>query len=469
VEPTLDRVEERVNAGLVRGPGPLYKPDLRSPPATRHLLQLPVPFTRPQCGESVATGRERSKVRRSVMGTMTPGTDRLQAAHTLVRPPSVRSGIASFIVMDVMRAAAAKEASGARVIHMEVGQPSTPAPRTAIEAAKRALDIDTLGYTLALGMPALRERIARHYKDWYGVTLSAERVVVTNGSSAAFVLAFLALFDPAACVALPSPGYPCYRHILSALGQKSAIIETDSTSRWMPTANQIELAAERRGLDGILIASPANPTGTMLAPSRLADIVEVCRRRKLWLISDEIYHGLTYELPAKTALQHTDDAVVVNSFSKFFSMTGWRVGWMIVPLGLVRVIERIAQNLYISAPAVSQVAAIGAFDGIEELQINRHAYATNREFLLNELPKAGLDKIAPADGAFYLYIDVGAFTDDSLAFAKAMLEEIGVAATPGVDFDEARGRRFIRLSYAGTPADMGEAVRRLQAWPQLRR
>jgi aspartate/methionine/tyrosine aminotransferase len=322
---------------------------------------------------------------------------------------------------------------------------------------------------LALGMPALRERIARHYKDWYGITLSPERVVVTNGSSAAFVLAFLALFDPGACVALPSPGYPCYRHILTALGQQSVIIETDPASRWMPTANKVELAAERRGLDGMLIASPANPTGTMLEPARLAEIVELCRRRKLWLISDEIYHGLTYELPAETALQHTDDVVVVNSFSKFFCMTGWRVGWMIVPAGLVRVIERIAQNLYISAPAVSQVAAIGAFGGIAELQANRHAYATNRILLLNELPKAGLDRIAPADGAFYLYIDVSAHTDDSLEFSKAMLDEIGVAVTPGVDFDEARGRRFIRLSYAGITADIGEAARRMQAWSRLKR
>jgi aspartate/methionine/tyrosine aminotransferase len=398
------------------------------------------------------------------------GADGLQAAHALmVRPPSQRSAIGSFIVMDVMRAAAAKEASGTRVIHMEVGQPGTPAPRTAIEAVKRALDIDTLGYTLALGMPALRERIARHYKDRYGITLSPERVVVTNGSSAAFVLAFLALFDAGACVALPSPGYPCYRHILSALGQQSFIIETDPASRWMPTANQIELAAERRGLDGLLIASPANPTGTMLEPARLAEIVGICRRRKMWLISDEIYHGLTYELPAETALQHSDDAVVVNSFSKFFSMTGWRVGWMIVPAGLVRVIERIAQNLYISPPAVSQLAAIGAFGGIAELEANRHAYATNRKLLLNELPRVGLDAIAPADGAFYLYVDVSAHTDDSVAFAKAMLEEIGVAVTPGVDFDEARGRRFIRLSYSGTTADIGEAARRLQGWSRLKR
>lgn len=401
---------------------------------------------------------------------MVQSADRLQATNAvIVRPPSERSGIASFIVMDVMRAAAAKEASGARVIHLEVGQPATPAPRAAIEAAKRALDVDALGYTLALGMPALRARIARHYKDRYGVDLSPQRVVVTSGSSAAFVLTFLALFDAGARVALPSPSYPCYRHILTALGQQPVPLETDQDSRWMPTAHQIELAAERGGLDGVLIASPANPTGTMLEPARLAEIIEACRRRKLWFISDEIYHGLTYGRPAESALQVTEDAVVINSFSKYFSMTGWRIGWMIVPTGLVRSVERLAQNLYISAPAISQVAAIGAFDGTEELEANRRVYATNRAFLLNELPAVGLDKIVPADGAFYLYVDVDRYSDDSPAFAKTMLDEIGVAVTPGVDFDETRGRHFIRLSYAGATAEMAEAVRRLQAWSRIKR
>jgi aspartate/methionine/tyrosine aminotransferase len=400
--------------------------------------------------------------------TMIVAPNRLQGASALMlRQPSKRSGIEPFIVMDVMRAAAAKEASGAHVMHMEVGQPATPAPRTAIRAVTRALALDPLGYTLALGMPALRERIARHYQERYGVDVSPERVVITNASSAAFVLAFLALFDAGARVALPSPGYPCYRHILTALGLQVLSLETDAASRWMPTAAQIDRASNLSGIDGVLIASPANPTGTMLEPIRLAEIVDVCCRRKLWLISDEIYHGLTYGLPAETALRHTDDVVVVNSFSKYFSMTGWRVGWMIVPLDLVRVIERIAQNLYIAAPAVSQVAALGAFDGFEELETNRRRYATNRALLLKELPNVGLDKIAPADGAFYLYVDVSSHTDNSLAFAKAMLEEIGVATTPGVDFDTTRGRHFLRLSYAGTEQDLREALRRLKTWSRL--
>ncbi len=398
---------------------------------------------------------------------MTRSCDRIRAG-AMPRPPSERSAIASFIVMDVMRAAAAREAAGHRVIHMEVGQPGTAAPAAARDAVERAMGTDTLGYTLALGMPSLRERIARHYKDWYGVDLSPERVVVTNGSSAAFVLTFLALFDAGERVALPSPGYPCYRHILTALGQQPVIIEAGEESRWMPTAAQIEEASGREDLAGVLIASPANPTGTMLEPQRLKDILEVCRRRGLWFVSDEIYHGLTYGMPAETALQHSDGVVVINSFSKYFSMTGWRVGWMVVPDELVRTVERLAQNLYIAPPTVSQVAALGAFDGVEELEANKRVYAANRELLLAELPKAGLERIVPADGAFYLYADVSRFTEDSLEFAKLMLDETGIAATPGVDFDEARGRRFVRFSYAGTTAEMEEAAERLKGWARLR-
>ncbi len=381
-----------------------------------------------------------------------------------LRAPSKRSEIASFIVMDVMQAAAQKEREGASVIHMEVGQPGTPAPQAALQCVQRALPRETMGYSLALGMPELRERIARSYKEWYGVDVPASRVIVTNGSSAAFVLSFLALFDAGAKVALPSPGYPCYRHILTTLGQTSVILETDEASRWMPTAPQIEAAADAGGLDGLLIASPANPTGTMLEPQRLREIVELCQRRRIWFISDEIYHGLTYGDRAQTALQYADDVIVINSFSKYFSMTGWRVGWMVVPENLVRTFERLTQNLYIAAPTVSQVAALGAFDGRDELDGNIKVYAANRELLLRELPKAGFDKIAPADGGFYLYCDVSALTDDALAFARKMLDETGVAATPGLDFDEARGARYLRFSYAGKTEDMAQAAQRLHSW-----
>ncbi len=395
--------------------------------------------------------------------------DRLSKAQSVLGAGSDRSGIESFMVMDVMRAAAAQEAAGRSVIHMEVGQPATPAPRAARLAAMRALEHDTLGYTVALGSQALRERIAQLYRDWYGVEVSAERVVVTTGSSAAFVLAFLAVFDVGDAVALPAPGYPCYRHILTALGQRSLVIETGPARNWMPTAEDVVRAADRDGAKGLLVASPANPTGTMLTPERLAELAAACAKRRVRLISDEIYHGLTYARRAETALRHSDDAIVVNSFSKYFSMTGWRVGWMVVPQALVRVIERLAQNLYISPPTIAQVAALGAFDGMDELEANRGVYARNRALLMEELPKAGFAAFAPPDGAFYLYCDVSGMTNDALAFAKAMLEETGVAATPGVDFDAERGRSYVRFCYAGTTADMAEAARRLKAWSASRR
>jgi len=395
-------------------------------------------------------------------------SDRTTAAAALLRALPGRSDIDPFIVMDVMRQAAAAEAAGRDIVHMEVGQPATPAPRAAREAIKRALDSDNLGYTLALGLDPLRERIARLYRDWYGIDVSPERVVVTSGSSGAFVLAFLALFDVGAKVALPAPGYPCYRHILTALGASPVTIETGPEARWMPTEADIERVASQCNLAGLLLASPANPTGTMLEPARLAGIASLARQRGLWLISDEIYHGLTWSVPQATALQFTDQAIVINSFSKYFSMTGWRVGWMVVPAGLVRTVERLAQNLYISPPAISQVAALGAFDGLDELEANKRVYAANRQLLLDELPKANLGEIVPADGAFYLYADVSRFTNDGLAFAKSMLDEAGVAATPGVDFDEARGRRYIRFSYAGATDRMAEAAQRLQGWARLK-
>ncbi|MEQ1710384.1 MAG: aminotransferase class I/II-fold pyridoxal phosphate-dependent enzyme, partial [Hyphomicrobium sp.] len=372
---------------------------------------------------------------------------------------SRRSEIASFIVMDVMRAAAAREAAGHRIVHMEVGQPGTPAPRGAREALVRALDRNPLGYTQALGMPELRARIARHYRDTYAVDVPAGRIVVTAGSSAAFVLAFLALFDAGDRVALPQPGYPCYRHILSALGCRPVLLDTGPATRWMPTPEQI--AAVPEPLAGLLVASPANPTGTMLEPERLRGLIDACRARGMWFIADEIYHGLSYGAPATTALAVSDDVVVINSFSKYFSMTGWRVGWMVVPEPLVRPIEKLAQNLYIAPPTASQVAALGAFDSLDELEANRRVYADNRALLLAGLPTVGFAEIVPADGAFYLYCDVSRLTTDSEAFARQMLDETGIAATPGVDFDAVRGGRFIRFSYSGRTPDMADALERL--------
>lgn len=398
-----------------------------------------------------------------------PGPEPARKTAEALRNPSVRSRVGSFIVMDVMRAAAELERQGRSIIHMEVGQPGTPAPDRALEALRTALDNETLGYTAALGIDALRARIAASYRERYGVAVEESRVIVCTGSSAAFLLAFLAVFDAGARVALPSPGYPCYRHILSALGCRTPLIETGPETRWMPTADDLATLDRREKLDGLLIASPANPTGTMIEPDRLRALASYADKAGLWFISDEIYHGLTYDAPATTALSVSDDVIVINSFSKYYAMTGWRVGWLVVPTGLVRTVERLQQNLFISAPAASQVAALGAFEGTAELERNRETYARNRALLLEALPEAGLTKLAPADGAFYLYADVTAFTDDALSFARTMLDEIGVAVTPGLDFDETRGRRFLRFSYAGTENDMAEAARRLKAWPRLKR
>jgi len=375
---------------------------------------------------------------------------------------SRRGQVPPFIVMHVMRAAAEREAQGADVLHLEVGQPSTGAPAKVIEAAQAALRSgDPLGYTLALGLPELREAIARHYRDFYGVAVPAERVVVTTGSSGAFLLGFLAAFDAGDRVAMASPAYPAYKNILRALGIEPVEIPAGAAERWQAVPELVRRAGK---VDGFIIASPANPTGTMLRPDELAEIVRHCEASGIRLVSDEIYHGLTYGPEAATALAFGEEAIVVNSFSKYFSMTGWRLGWMVVPPALLRAVECLAQNLFISPPALSQRAALAVFDAHEELQANRARYARNRSLLLEELPKAGFDRLAPADGAFYLYAEIGHLTNDSEAFCRRMLQETGIAATPGVDFDPARGSATMRFSFAGSEATIAEAARRLRAW-----
>jgi len=379
-------------------------------------------------------------------------------------PPSDRSNVAPFIVMDMMRAANQAEARGERIIHMEVGQPSAPPPRKVIEAAEAALRTDRIGYTEALGLPPLRERIAAHYRDAYGLDIGPERVVVTTGSSGAFVLAFLAAFDHGARVALPVPGYPAYRNILAALGIEVAPIHTRAENRWAPTVDELRQCARDGGVAGLLIASPANPTGTMIARDALESLARHCSETGAWLVSDEIYHRLTYGMDETCALSVSDDAIVINSFSKYYCMTGWRIGWMIVPPSLIRPVECLAQNLFISPPTLSQHAALAAFDATEELDQRRTVYAANRELLLAELPGIGFEDFSPVDGAFYIYTNVSRFSNDSFEFAQKMLKEAGVAATPGADFDDVNGAHYLRLSFAGSTAEMEEAVTRLRRW-----
>lgn len=371
-----------------------------------------------------------------------------------------------FIVMDVIAAANARAAAVApgapRVIRMEVGQPATGAPRSAVEAAIAAMRAGaTLGYTEALGIPALRERIARLYADRYGHAVAPGRIAVTVGASGAFPLAFLAAFDRGDRIALAAPFYPPYVNILTSLGLEPVILEAGPASRYQPTVPM--LAALDPPPDGLIVASPCNPAGTMLHAEELSALAEWCGANGVRLISDEIYHGLTYAGPATTAAA-VPGAIVINSFSKYWSMTGWRVGWMVLPEDLVRPVERLAQNLFISPPGISQVAALAAFDAEEELEGHLARYAANRSLLLEALPRAGIDRLAPAEGAFYLYADIGHLTNDSAAFCRRMLEEIAVAATPGMDFDRARGQRTLRLSFCGATADIAEAAERIRRW-----
>ena len=375
--------------------------------------------------------------------------------------PSRRGLVPPFIAMDVLRAANAREAAGHSVIHLEVGQPGTAAPQAVLDAARAALAQDRLGYTDALGMPSLREAIARHYQDQYRLAVEPADIVVTTGSSAAFQLAFLAAFEPGDRVALAAPGYPAYRNILSALGLEPVLIEVGPNAHYQPNP---ELLAEAGELAGLIVASPANPTGTMIPQGDLARLAIWCQGRGIRLVSDEIYHGITYESAPQTARAFGREIIVVNSFSKYYSMTGWRLGWMVVPPDLARSVECLAQNFYVSPPALSQLAALAAFGCRAELDGHVARYRANRDHLIEMLRQAGLTRFAPAEGAFYLYVDVSALTGDSQEFCRRMLAETGVATTPGRDFDPVHGDSWIRLSCAGSTEDIAEAARRLALW-----
>ena len=377
---------------------------------------------------------------------------------------SSRSVVDPFIVMDVMEAARAAEAAGRHIIHMEVGQPGTAAPAGARAALTTAMQDQAMGYTVALGLPELRARISQLYKDWYGVTLDPARVIVTPGSSGAFILAFTTLFDAGAKVGLGEPGYPSYKQILSALSLTPVGIQTSAQNRLQPVAG--DLAG--LGLDGLIVASPANPSGTMLDRGAMQGLIGTCADQGISFISDEIYHGIQYGGRAVSALEISDDVYVINSFSKYFSMTGWRVGWMIVPEDHVRLIERLAQNMFICPSHASQIVALAALECGDELQDNMAVYTENRRLMLQGLPNCGFDKIAPPDGAFYIYADVSDITSDSRAFAAEILQEAGVAVTPGLDFDHLRGAGTLRFSYARATADIIEGLARLQAFMDKR-
>ncbi|WP_323032719.1 pyridoxal phosphate-dependent aminotransferase [Paracoccus sp. (in: a-proteobacteria)] len=375
---------------------------------------------------------------------------------------SRRGQVDPFIVMDVMEAARKAEAQGRRIIHMEVGQPSTPAPMGARRALAASLD-RPLGYTVALGLPELRQSIAQLYRRWYGLDLDPQRVVITPGSSGAFILAFSALFDAGERVALGEPGYPSYRQILRAMSLQPVGIQTRAEDRYQPRPQDLPTDAQ-----GLILASPGNPSGTVLRREELAGLTARAAELGMSVISDEIYHGLDYGAGFHSALEVSDDVLVINSFSKYFSMTGWRVGWMVVPESMIRTVERIAQNMFICPPHASQVAALAAMDCVDEAEANLAVYAANRQLMLDRLPRIGFSRIAPPEGAFYIYADVSDLTENSLNFAAEILEKAGVAVTPGLDFDPHRGARTLRFSYAAGTAEITEGLDRLAAFMAAR-
>jgi aspartate/methionine/tyrosine aminotransferase len=380
-----------------------------------------------------------------------------------------RADVPPFHVMDLLAAAAARQRTHGDLVNLVAGQPSTPAPRPVREAAKRALDSDVLGYTVALGIPELREAIARHHLRVHRMEVRPEDVVVTTGSSGGFLLAFLAAFEAGDRVALARPGYPCYRNVLTALGCEVVELPAGPESRFQPTVVMLEqLASEGRPVRGLVVASPANPTGTMLAPEELTALATYCATHGVQLISDEIYHGIEYATPRQhaSAWQTSRDAVAFHSFSKYFSMTGWRLGWMLVPEHLRRAVDVLTGNFTICPPVLAQHAAVAAFTDEAYAEVDGHVerYAQNRALLLDGLPRLGLDRLAPADGAFYVYADVSHLTDDSMALCHRLLADTGVATAPGVDFDVEDGHRFLRLSFAGSPSEVTEALDRLERW-----
>ncbi|WP_158847163.1 pyridoxal phosphate-dependent aminotransferase [Saccharothrix deserti] len=379
-----------------------------------------------------------------------------------------RADVPPFHVMEVLSAAARRQRTVGDVVSLAAGQPSSPAPTPVLEAAQRALREQTLGYTEQLGIVELREALAGHYFRQYGLEISADDIVMTTGSSGAFLLAFLASFEVGDRVALARPGYPAYRNILRALGCEVVDLACGPETRFQPTVAMLDdvMADDAGPLDGLVVASPANPTGTVLAPDELAALAGWCAEHGVRLISDEIYHGISYGTPLACAWQTSRESIVVNSFSKAFAMTGWRLGWMVLPPDLRRAVDRLTGNFTLCPPALAQYAAVAAFEPESYAQTERlvEGYRLNRDVLLKGLADLGIDKLAPADGAFYAYADVSHLTDDSMDFCRRLLDDTGVAIVPGIDFDPVRGHEFIRMSFAGAVHDIEEALRRLGPW-----
>ncbi len=375
---------------------------------------------------------------------------------------SQRGRVPPFLVMDVMKAAAQQEAAGRDVIHLEVGQPETGLPKVAAGHVKRLIDQLPLGYTVSSGIPELRARIVEHYRKTYGVVLTEDSVFVTTGSSAGFQLAFLAAFDAGDRIALASPGYPAYRHILTSLGLEPVLLDVGESTRFQPSVDLIKDLD--RPVDGLIIASPSNPTGTIIPKSEFTELVEYCNYEGIRLISDEIYHGISFDCETLTAARPGGHEIIINSFSKYFCMTGWRIGWMIVPPDLMRSVECLAQNHYISPPTISQWAAVHAFDGFEELELNVARYRQNRDILIDQLSEAGLHKIAPSDGAFYLYVNISHSHLKSDVYCRKLLEDTGVAITPGYDFDPLNGDKNVRISFSVSTEKVSEAAHRIKSW-----
>ncbi len=376
---------------------------------------------------------------------------------------SKRSNVDPFIVMDVMEAARKAESSGKNIIHMEVGQPGTSAPKIAKDFISREISKNNLGYTVTLGLPSLRNRISKLYGEWYNLDISSKRIVITTGSSGAFILSFATLFNAGDRVGIASPGYPSYRQILKSQDLIPVDIQTKIENKFQPIPDDINTS----NLNGILVASPANPTGSMIGKKSLTNLIDSAKENNASFISDEIYHGIQYESKPISALEITDECYVINSFSKYFSMTGWRIGWMVVPEDHVRQVERLSQNLFICPPHASQLTALASMDAKEELEQNINVYKKNREILLEELPQAGLKTFSPPDGAFYIYVDISEFSNDSLKFCKDVLDQAGVAITPGLDFDQKRGNSTIRFSYARTTEDIIEGARRIKKFMKI--